>query len=69
MINHTSRLDLVWGQLDGLDLDMARLKADMNSPEVARVVEQDVADGKAMKVTATPEYFVTASRSSFGTSN
>lgn len=58
VVNHTSRLDLVWSQLDGLDLDMGRLKADMNSPEVARVVEQDVADGKTMKVTATPEYFV-----------
>ena len=58
VINHTSRMELVWGQLEGLDLDMARLKADMNSPEVARVIEQDVADGKAMNVTATPEYFV-----------
>ena len=58
VINHTSRLELVWGQLDGLNLDMARLKEDMNSPEVARVIDQDVADGKVMNVTATPEYFV-----------
>jgi protein-disulfide isomerase len=58
VINHTSRLDLVWGQLDGLNLDMARLKEDMNSPEIARVIDQDVADGKAVNVTATPEYFV-----------
>ncbi len=58
VINHTARLDLVWSQLEGLGLDMTRLKADMNSPEVARVIDQDVADGKAMNVTATPEYFV-----------
>ncbi len=58
VINHTARPDLVWAQLEGLNLDVARLKEDMNSPEVARVIEQDVADSKVMNVSATPEYFV-----------
>ena len=56
--NHTARPDLAWNQLDGLGLDMGRLKDDMNSPEIARLVEQDLADAKALNVTMTPEYFV-----------
>ncbi len=31
---------------------------DMNSPEVAQRMEQDRNDAMALKVTATPEYFV-----------
>jgi protein-disulfide isomerase len=56
--NHTAKPELAWDQLARLGLDMGRLKEDMNSPEVARVVEQDVADARALNVTATPEYFV-----------
>jgi protein-disulfide isomerase len=37
---------------------MAQLMADMNAPDVAQRVEQDRNDAIAMKVTATPEYFV-----------
>jgi protein-disulfide isomerase len=37
---------------------MERIKSDMNSPEIARTIEQDLADAKTMNVTMTPEYFV-----------
>jgi protein-disulfide isomerase len=37
---------------------MEQLKADMNSPEIARRIEQDLNDAKTLKVTQTPEYFV-----------
>jgi protein-disulfide isomerase len=37
---------------------MAQLQADMNSPAVTQRVERDLSDAKAMRVTATPEYFV-----------
>jgi protein-disulfide isomerase len=30
----------------------------MNSPRVAEVVAQDIADGKTLKVTKTPGFFV-----------
>lgn len=56
--HHTARVDLVWGQLDGLGLDVERLKNDMNSPEIARVIEQDLADARTLNVTKTPEFFV-----------
>jgi protein-disulfide isomerase len=56
--NHQAQPDLALSQLARTGLEMGRLQQDMNSPEVARVVEQDVADGRALNVTATPEYFV-----------
>ncbi len=56
--HHTAQVDLVWKQLDGLGLDMERLKADMNLPEIARAVAQDLADAKTLNVTQTPEFFV-----------
>jgi protein-disulfide isomerase len=37
---------------------MEKLQADMYSPEVTQRVERDLNDAKAMRVTATPEYFV-----------
>lgn len=57
-INHTVRTDLVWPQLDGIGLDLDRIRKDMNDPDVARVIELDRADATALKVTKTPEYFV-----------
>ena len=37
---------------------MARLKSDMNSPEIARLIAQDFEDLKTLNVTKTPEFFV-----------
>ena len=56
--NHSADPDLVWPQLAGLGLDLERVRQDMNAPEVAQVVQQDIADAKALKVTQTPEFFV-----------
>lgn len=56
--NHVAQADLVWGPLGNLGLDMARLRADMNLPEVAQVVQQDLADANALGVAMTPEFFV-----------
>jgi protein-disulfide isomerase len=49
---------LIWGPLNVLGLDMERLKNDVNSPEVAQVIAQDLADARTLNVTMTPEYFV-----------
>lgn len=46
------------GLMNGLALDHAKLDIDMNLPEVARTIQQDVNDGQALKVRATPEFFV-----------
>ena len=56
--HHTAQVDLVWKHLDGLGLDMERLRNDMNLPEIARLIEQDIADAKTLNVTKTPEFFV-----------
>jgi protein-disulfide isomerase len=56
--NHTAQVALIWGPLSALGLDMERLKNDVNSPEVAQVIAQDLADASTLNVTMTPEYFV-----------
>jgi protein-disulfide isomerase len=56
--DHAARPDLAWADLGGLGLDMDRLKNDMNSPDVAKLIEQDLADANTLKVTQTPEFFV-----------
>ena len=56
--NHTVQPEHVWKPLEGLGLNMDQLKADMNAPEVAQRIEQELNDAKTLKVTQTPEYFV-----------
>ncbi len=58
VLNHKAQVDLIWPLLNGLGLDMARLRADMASPEVAQVVQQDLADANTLGVAMTPEFFV-----------
>lgn len=56
--SHTVQRDLVMQAIAGLGLDIPRLESDMNSAEVTQRIERDLNDAKALKVTATPEYFV-----------
>ncbi len=56
--NHTAQPDLVLQAIAGVGLNMAQLMADVNAPDIAQRMEQDRHDAIAMKVTATPEYFV-----------
>ncbi len=56
--NHRAELQFVWPQLGKLGLDMERIKRDMYAPEIDRMIAQDLADAKALKVTMTPEFFV-----------
>jgi protein-disulfide isomerase len=56
--NHTAQADLVWKPLEGLGLNLEQIKADIDSPEIAQRVEQDLKDAKALNVTKTPEFFV-----------
>lgn len=55
---HVANKDLALIAVEGLGLDMARLKKDMASPDLARLVKQDMDDARALKVTRTPEFFV-----------
>jgi protein-disulfide isomerase len=47
---------VVLGEVPGLD--MARVKADGERDDVRARVAQDLADAKALRISATPEYFV-----------
>ena len=39
-------------------VDIERLKRDIQKPEYAKIVEQDLADAKALKVMQTPTFFI-----------
>jgi protein-disulfide isomerase len=56
--HHVAQVALVWPHLEGLGLDLEQLRADMSSPEIGRIIEQDLADAQALNVKATPEFFV-----------
>jgi len=56
--HHVVRPERVWRHIEGLGLDMAQLRQDMNSPEIAKRIAQDLADAQTLNVTKTPEYFV-----------
>lgn len=53
-----AQVDLVWKHLEGLGLDLERMRVDMAAPEIKRVIEQDRADAAVLNVTKTPEFFV-----------
>ena len=56
--HHTPQVALVWQHLEGLGLDLEKMRVDMTSPEIARVIAQDLDDARTLKVTKTPEFFV-----------
>ncbi len=55
---HRPQPDLVWSYIGGVGLDIRRLRQDMESPDIDKMIEQDLADGKKLNVKATPEFFV-----------
>lgn len=50
--------DLIWQSIADLGIDIAKAKADMNSPAIAQVLQQDTADLQTLKVKGTPSFFV-----------
>jgi protein-disulfide isomerase len=56
--NHTVQPEFVWKPLERLGLNFEQMKVDMNAPEMARRIEQELNDAKMLKVTQTPEFFV-----------
>lgn len=53
-----ARPELIWDLIADLGLDMAKARADADSPAVAELLAQDIADMKALKVDRTPGFFV-----------
>lgn len=56
--HHQARPELIWPVLARAGLDTAQLRADMQAPEIARIVAQDLADARTLGVRKTPEFFV-----------
>lgn len=56
--HHTAQVALAWPHLEGLGLNMEQMAFDLTSPDIAKVIEQDLADAKTLNVTMTPEFFV-----------
>jgi protein-disulfide isomerase len=57
-VNHTADGERALPVIAAAGLDIERIRADMNSPEIAARIQQDLADAKALNVTKTPEFFV-----------
>jgi len=57
-VNHVVHPNLVLQAIAPVGLDMDKLQADMQSPEVNERLQRDRADAAALKVRATPEYYV-----------
>jgi len=56
--HHQPQPQLVWNYIGGLGLDITRLRQDMNASEIEKIIQQDLADAKALNVKMTPEFFV-----------
>ena len=48
----------LWDLLPRAGVDVEQIRKDMHSPEIAQIIEQDMADVKALNVQKTPGYFV-----------
>ncbi len=48
----------IWQFLPKVGLDLAQIKKDMNDPEIAKLIEQDLADARTLNVRKTPGFFV-----------
>lgn len=49
---------LVWNALNGLGIDLERVRKDMNDPRIIELIKQDAADITALKISQTPSFFV-----------
>ena len=56
--HHSPQPQLIWQFLPRAGLDLARLERDAADPAIARLIEQDMADARALGVTRTPGFFV-----------
>ena len=57
-VNHRVYPERVWPALEGIGLDLERVRREMNAADIAARIEKDSADAQALNVTKTPEYFV-----------
>lgn len=56
--HHDPQPQVMWQFLPQVGLDVEQLKRDVADPAIARLIQQDVADARALGVTKTPGFFV-----------
>ena len=56
--HHQPNLDALWQILPKAGVDVARIRVDMNRPEIAKLIAKDIADTRTLHVTKTPGFFV-----------
>ncbi|MBI5674366.1 MAG: thioredoxin domain-containing protein [Nitrospirae bacterium] len=56
--HHRPQPELIWQFLPEAGLNVEQIRNDMNDPEIAKHIEQDLADAKTLNVRQTPEFFV-----------
>jgi protein-disulfide isomerase len=56
--HHHPQPEKIWEFLPRAGVDVERVRRDAQDPEFARIVEQDLADGRTLGVRKTPQFFV-----------
>lgn len=52
------RLDRAWSAAEAAGLDLMKARADSSLPAITDALEQDVADGKMLRISGTPTFYV-----------
>ena len=56
--HHQVQLQQIWQILPQAGLDVEQIRKDMKDPAITKIIEQDLADAKALNITKTPGFFV-----------
>jgi protein-disulfide isomerase len=56
--HHHPQPELVWNYLPEAGVDVEKAKGDLNDPATDTMIEQEIADGRALGVQGTPSFFV-----------
>ena len=56
--HHNYQPERLWQVLPRAGVDIEQIKKDMHDPAIAKIIEQDMADVRALNVQKTPGYFV-----------
>ena len=56
--HHNPKPQLIWKFLPRAGIDPEKIRNDMNDPAIERLIQQDLADAKALNVRKTPGFFV-----------
>jgi protein-disulfide isomerase len=56
--HHNPQPQRIWQFLRRVGLDLGKIQNDMKDPEIAAIIQQDLADAKTLNVRKTPGFFV-----------